>query len=164
MSTHSPTRVRWSPLPPNSLKVNFDGVTFKDIGRVGLGVVVRDNQGQALASLSEQVPFPFSLDLVEALVAAQAISFTLEIGCLSFILEGDLEHVINTLSSNEDSLSPFGHILDSAKALTESRCISFFHVRRLGNSIACNLAKYTRHVSGYLVWMKDVPPYLYSYS
>ena len=113
---------------PNSLKVNFDGATFKDIGRAGLGVVVCDNQGQALASLSERVPFPFSLDLVNALVAVRVISFALEIGCLSFILEGDFEHVINTLSSNEDSLSPFGHILDLAKALIESSCISFFHV------------------------------------
>ena len=121
---------------PNSLKVNFDGATFKDIGRDGLGVVVRDNQGQALASLSEWVPFPSSSDLVEALVAVQAISFALEIGCLSFILEGDFERVINTLSNNEDSLSPFGHILDLAKALIESSCISFFHICWLGNSVA----------------------------
>ncbi|XP_075650224.1 uncharacterized protein LOC142620799 [Castanea sativa] len=162
MSTHSPTGVRWSPPPPNSLKVNFDGATFKDIGRAGLGVVVRDCQGHALASLSERVPFPFSSDLVEALAAARAISFALEIGYLSFILEGDSEHVINTLSSNEDSLSPFGHILDSAKALTESGCISFSHVRRLGNSVAHNLAKHGIHVSGYLIWMEDVPPHLYS--
>ena len=121
---------------PNSLKVNFDGVTFKDIGRAGLGVVVRDSQGQALALLSERVPLPFSSDLVEALATVRAISLALEIGCLSFILEGDLECVINTLSSNEDFLSPFGHILDSAKALTESSCISFFHECRLGNFVA----------------------------
>ena len=121
---------------PNSLKVNFDGATFKDIGRVGLGVVVCDSQGQALALLSERVPLPFSSDLVEALATVRAISLALEIGCLSFILEGDLERVINTLSSNEDFLSPFGHILDSAKALTESSCISFFHVCRLGNFVA----------------------------
>ena len=133
MSTHSPTRVRWSPPP---LILNFDGATFKDIGRAGLGVVVRDSQGQALALLSERVPLPFSSDLVEALATVWAISFALEIGCLSFILEGDLGRVINTLSSNEDFLSPFGHILDSAKALTESSCISFFHVCWLGNFVA----------------------------
>ena len=133
MSTHSPTRVRWSPPP---LILNFDGATFKDIGRAGLGVVVRDSQGQALALLSERVPLPFSSDLVEALATVRAISFALEIGCLSFILEGDLERVINTLSSSEHFLSPFGHILDSTKALTESSCISFFHVCQLGNFVA----------------------------
>ena len=162
MFAHSPTRVRWSPPPPNSLKVNFDGETFKDIGKVGLGVVVCESQGQALGLRSEGVPLPFSSDLVEALAAAWAISFALEIGCLSFILEGDSERVINTFSNNEDSFSPFGHILDSAKALTESGCISFSHVRRLGNSVAHNLTKHFRHVSGYSVWMEDVPPHLYS--
>ena len=64
--THSPTQVKWSPPPPNSLKVNFDGATFKNIGRAGLGVVVCDSQGQALALLPERVPLPFSSDLVEA--------------------------------------------------------------------------------------------------
>ena len=151
MSTHSPTRVRWSPPLPNSLKVNFNGASFKDIDRAGLGVVVLDSQGKALASLSERVPLSFSSDLVEAFAVVRAIFFVLEIGCLSFILEGDSKRVINTLSSNEDSLSPLCHILDSAKALTESNCISFSHVRRLGNSIAYNLAKHVIHVSGYSV-------------
>ena len=89
-----------------------------------------------MALLPERVPLPFSSDLVEALATVRAISFALEIGCLSFILEGDLDRVINTLSSNEDFLSPFGHILDSAKALTESSCISFLHVCRLRNFVA----------------------------
>ena len=93
-----------------------------------------------------------------------AISFALKIGCLSIILEGDSERVINTLSSNEDSLSPFGHILNLAKAMTESSCISFSHVRRLGNSVAYNLTKHARHVNGYSVWMEDVPPHFTLYS
>jgi len=100
--------------------------------------------------------------VIEALAAMRAISFTLEIGCSSFIVKGDSEHMINTLSSNKDSFSPFGYILDSAKALTESSRISFSHVHWLGNSIAHNLAKHARHVSSYLVWMEDVPPHLYS--
>ena len=40
-----------------------------------------------------------TLDVVEALVVARAISFALEIGCSSFILEGDSKIVINTLNS-----------------------------------------------------------------
>lgn len=77
VSTHVPTRSRWSPPPSNFWKVNFDGATFKDIGKVGLGVVIRDNQGQTIAALSEQIPLPFSSDVVEALAVARAISFAL---------------------------------------------------------------------------------------
>lgn len=77
------------PLPANSLKVNFDGETFKDIGMAGLGDVIRNSLGQAIASLSEQVPFPHSSDIVEALATTRAISFVLELGFSTFILEGN---------------------------------------------------------------------------
>ena len=140
-------RVRWKPPPEASLKVNFDGATIKDIGKAGPGAMIRNSSGQVLASLSEQVPLPHTSDIVEALAAAQAISFALELGFSSFILEGDSEVVIKSLKSDEATLSPFGHILNSAKQKTEtSCCISFSHIRRLGNSVAHNLAKYARHV------------------
>ena len=34
------------------VKVNFDGAVFKDLGKVGIGVVVRDSQRLVLASMS----------------------------------------------------------------------------------------------------------------
>ena len=125
--------------------------------------MIRNDQGQVLASLSQQISLPHSSDVVEALATAWAISFDLEIGCSSFILEGDSKTVIKTLNCEEDSLSPFGYILALAKATTEANCcISFSHIRRLGNSVTHNLTTHTRHVRGFLVWMKDISPYLYS--
>ena len=49
----STSRVSWIPPPANSLKINFDGALFKDINKSGLGVVIRNDLGQVLASLSE---------------------------------------------------------------------------------------------------------------
>ena len=88
--------------------------------------------------------------MVEALAAARAISLARELGCSSFILEGDSDVVIKTLTSEEESLSPFGHILASTKANTDANCrFIFSHVRRIGNSF-----KYARYVRGFLVWIK----------
>ena len=78
MSTSN--RVSWIPPPKSSLKVNFDGATFTDIDKAGLGVIIRNDHGQAIASLSEQIRLPFSSDLVEALAAVRAISFAQELG------------------------------------------------------------------------------------
>ncbi|KAK7830719.1 hypothetical protein CFP56_027986 [Quercus suber] len=61
--------------PPNYLKVNFDGATFKEIGKAGIGVVIRDSQGQVIASLSKQVDLSFSSGMVEAQAAARAMAF-----------------------------------------------------------------------------------------
>ena len=95
------------------------------------------------------------------MAVARAIHFAQEIGLNSFILEGDSETVIKCLKSDDDSLSPFGHILAAAKATTETNCcISFSHIRRFGNFVAHNLAKHARHVRGSSVWMEDVPPHL----
>ena len=115
-----------------------------------------------LASLSKQIQLPYSSDLIEAMAAARAISFAAELGFSRFILEGDSELIIKALLNKEDSLAPFGHILAAVKTSTDINCISFSHIRRLGNSVAYNLAKYARHVADLKVWMEDVPPHLYS--
>ena len=142
-------RVNWSPPPVENFKVNFDGAMFKEFRMAGLGVVIRNSLGQPIASLSELVNLPYSSDIVEAMAAARAIHFAQEIGLNSFILEGDSETMIKCLRSDDDSFSPFGHILAAAKATTETNCcISFPHIRRLGNSVAHNLAKHARHVRG----------------
>ncbi|KAK9982978.1 hypothetical protein SO802_032503, partial [Lithocarpus litseifolius] len=70
-------------------------------------------------------------DVVEAQAAARAIAFALEIGCSFFVLEGDSESVIKTLSSEEESLALFGHVLTSVKSKTNANCIFFSHVCRL---------------------------------
>ena len=109
------TRVAWHPPPDGCLKINFDGATFNDINKAGLGVVIRDSFGQVLASLSEQIQLPFSSDLVEAMATARALSFVAEFGFSRFILEGDSKLIIKALQSKEDSLAPFGHILATTK-------------------------------------------------
>ena len=162
MDTPTPTRVAWHPPPDGCVKINFDRATFKDINKASLGIVIRDGFGQVLASLLEQIQLPYSSDLVEAMAAARAIYFSVDLGFSSYMLEGDSELTIKALKNEEDSLAPFAHILAAAKTSTDVSCISFSNIRRLGNSVAQNLANHARHVAGLKVWMEDVPPHLYS--
>ena len=74
-ATCSQHSVQWRPLPKNCLKLNFDGTTFLELGKVGLGVVVRDSHGNAIASLSEQAPLPFAPVIVEAMATTKAMTF-----------------------------------------------------------------------------------------
>ena len=161
-SQHSPqTQIRWSPRPAGSIKVIFDGALFKDIRKARIKVIVRDSNGQAIASLSEQTSLPFSLEIAEAMAATRALSFVQDLGFTSFILEEDSANVINTLNSEEMSLSTYGHILSLAKSmLMASSCVSFSHVRRSKKSVAHNLAKHARHVRGFSMWTENVPPHL----
>ena len=44
------------------------------------------------------------------------------------------------------------------KVIAESfQCIRFSHVRREENKVAHNLARHARHVTGFSIWMEDIP-------
>ena len=159
--SYGQARTQWMPPVEGEIKVNFDGAQFRDLGKAGLGVIIRNSRGHALASLSEQAPLPFSPDIVEAMAAARAISFAQGLGFTSFILEGDSVNVIKAMQSNDESLSPYGHILSLAKSMVVTgSSITYSHVGRTGNTVAHNLAKHARHVRGFSVWTEDVPPHL----
>ena len=55
------TRARWSPPPRNRYKINFDSAVFKDEDRAGIGVIIQDSQGMVMASLSQDIPLPYSI-------------------------------------------------------------------------------------------------------
>ncbi|XP_075658761.1 uncharacterized protein LOC142628577 [Castanea sativa] len=132
--------VQWQPPPVTKFKVNFDEAVFKEDKQAGLGVVIRNHQGQVIASLSENVVLPPSIEDVEALVAVRAVSFAAKLGVLSTVIEGDLEVVIKALKSEEESLSTFGHLISAAKLSMDGfSSLSFTHTRRQGINLAHSL-------------------------
>ena len=63
-SLHQATRTlqhknhtRWKPLEPEVYKVNYDGATFADQRRAGIGVVIRNAEGVVMAALSQLILF-----------------------------------------------------------------------------------------------------------
>ena len=108
-----------------------------------------------VASMAEMFSLPFSVTAVEVLAANKALHFAEEFGLLSIVLEGDSKITMDVLTEH-------GHLIDEAKELAKDfTYIEFSHVLRQKNSVAHNIARHVRHVSEYLVWMKDVPPHLF---
>ena len=89
----------WQPPPTTKFKVNFDGAVFKEEKRAGLGVVIRNHQGQVIASFFENVALPPSIMDVEAIATVRAVSFAAELGVSSIIIEGDSKVVIKAMRS-----------------------------------------------------------------
>ena len=119
-------RVHWIPLPPLSLKINFDGAVFMDSSEVGLGVVVCNHLRVVTASLLEKVRLPSSLNDVEWMATGKAISFAIDLNLPSIIIEGDSEVVITVLWSKSESLSSFGHLITSTKQSLDAFHSYFF--------------------------------------
>ena len=64
-----PKKIIWKPPDPSTLKTNFDGVVFEDLGAVGIGVVVRNSSDTVMVALSEIIPSPSSVLALETVVA-----------------------------------------------------------------------------------------------
>ena len=63
------------------MKINFDGAWFRESDKAGLGVVIRNGEGQVLAAaLSEQIVKPPTVEILELLAARRAVTFAAESG------------------------------------------------------------------------------------
>lgn len=53
-----PSMVKWKPPNQHGFKKFFDGGMFQDFGEVGLGVVIRNHEGELMAALSKKKKIP----------------------------------------------------------------------------------------------------------
>ena len=93
--------------------MNFDGATFVEKGKAGLGAVIRNSEGLVMASLSQLIPLPLTAIEVETFVARQAIELALELGFNNVELKGYSEILIKVLKSSNRSLAQYRHIVSN---------------------------------------------------
>nr|XP_023909157.1 uncharacterized protein LOC112020832 [Quercus suber] len=149
---------KWSPPPGESYKTNYDGAVFEDTEEAGIGVVVRNAKGEVLAALSEKIPYPGSVDLVEALAARRAVLFIVELGISQSVFEGDSEVVYKALEAGDVGYSSIGQYVKDIMSIVGSlQTFSFSHIRRQGNCVTHALTRRARFSFLLLVWMEHVP-------
>ena len=152
---HIARSVRWRPPSTSLLKVNFDGAYFAEDNKAGLGIIIRNDVGLAM---TQQIPLPASVEMVEVLAARRALWFAMELGFDRLVVEGDSEVIINSIKEGNMSHSAFGHILQDITSLCSLfSFVSFQHIKRQGNGVAHKLAR--RAITNPLdVWMESIPP------
>ena len=85
----SPSPISWQPPQPGRYKVNYDGALFDESNEAGIGVVIRNHMGEVMASLCQRVPFPHSVEAMEAYAAQSAIELSRDLGFKEIDMEGD---------------------------------------------------------------------------
>ncbi|XP_030943104.1 uncharacterized protein LOC115968042 [Quercus lobata] len=156
--------VRWQPPAENSIKANFDGAVFGEEQEVGIGVVLRDCEGQVLAALSEKVRLPATVEVLEMMAARRAALFARELGFSRVCFEGDAELVVKCLQSGLVSNALTGHLVKDFMSIRGYfQSSSIIHVRRQGNHVAHALARDARFSFPLRVWMEEVPPNVFSF-
>lgn len=109
---------------------------YGELDKAGIGVEIRNSEGQVLAALSEQIVKPPTVEILELLAARQAVKFTTELGYAQFVREGESESTINLLRGKGMENSQGGHLIKDIMSQSNSfQSISFAHVGRQGNAV-----------------------------
>ena len=58
MAKSPTTATKWSPPLGEGYKTNYDGAVFEEAGEAGIGVVVRNGNGEVLAALQKKYLTP----------------------------------------------------------------------------------------------------------
>jgi hypothetical protein len=81
--------IHWKAPLHGSIKVNWDAAMDRHKMKMCIGVIIRDNMGEVLATLYEPRDYIIAPDVVEATTALRAAKFSCELGFYKAVLEGD---------------------------------------------------------------------------
>ena len=129
-----------------------------------IGVVIRSNEGQVLAALSEKALMPTSVEILEIFAARRAALFARELGFRKVCFEGDAELVVKSLQTGKDS-NVRARLLVKDFTFIRGYFQSYFiiHVRWQGNYVAHALARDAKFSFLLRVWGEVVPPNIFNY-
>jgi hypothetical protein len=154
-----PIKVVWKPPQPGRYKANFDGAFFEESHEAGVGVVIRNHKGEVMASLCQRIPFPHSVEALEAYAARSAVQLSKDLGLKEVDIEGDSLTIVNDLCNPEPCYSLYGHLINDTQLLAQDGLsVLFTHVKRDGNILAHSIAKKAKVSKPFEVWMESVPP------
>ena len=135
------TTVSWSPPSENCVKINFVEALFGESDSAGIGVVIRNLEGEVMAALSEKIVKPQAAELIEILVARRVMLFSTKTSFYNSVFEGESSIVIKLLHDRNVSHSQGGHILkDILSHLNSFMSCSFSDIGRQRNVVAHALA------------------------
>ncbi|KAL0011639.1 hypothetical protein SO802_006747 [Lithocarpus litseifolius] len=97
---------------PNTYKINYDGALSNADNKSGIGVVVRDCQGEVIALLVQQLDQAYQPVEVEAMAACRAVEFGSDLGLHRAIVKDDSELVVKALRCKDNRLAPYAHLIN----------------------------------------------------
>jgi ribonuclease HI len=148
----------WKAPPRGVYKANWDYAVSAKNKCMGVGVIIRDGDGQISAAKSASICANFDPAAGEALAALHAAEFCRDLGIPEVILEGDSLMVTRALEEKGENWLRYGQIVEDTKSVLRSfRQWRISHVRREANGAAHGLAKEAIRSGMDKVWMEEIP-------
>ena len=149
---------KWTAPPPGYVKINVDGATSKNEKNSSVGVVIRDVDGNVLATCCKYLQGQYSVEEVEALAMECGLLLAKEQKLSHVILESDALIVVSKVIV-ADSSGWLGHVYQGISGLLSSfSSWNIKHVKRDYNKATHMLAQYARQKEDSYVWKGVCPP------
>jgi ribonuclease HI len=158
MESSPSTKAKWEAPVLDFYKANWDVAISQAENIVGIGVIIRDGQGNVIAALSQQVKSMHDPVTTEAIAARRAVEFCIEVGVQEVIFEGDSMLVVKAIQDSQPNWFPYGQIIDDIKWVMGSlRRWKIRHVKRDANKAAHELSRFATRNSDPYVWLEEPP-------
>ncbi|XP_024041999.1 uncharacterized protein LOC112099126 [Citrus clementina] len=149
---------QWKPPPKNWYKANVDAAIDNQRQRVGLGVVVRNDNGDIVAAAIKPSTFNGEVSFAEA----EAIEWEMQVagsaGITSVIFESDCQVAVDLANNRKGSKTEIFWVISEIKSrIKDFQEVKFQHTPRSGNVNAHTLAKIALKGSDSVVWLGNIP-------
>lgn len=145
-------------------KVNVDAAINRDTYQGGLGVVIRDGEGNVIAAAIKQTNFNGDAALVEAAAVKLGIQVAIDTGLTPLIIETDCKDVVNLVLHKKSNQTEICWIITDIQSEMQrgGNLFKFQHIPRENNVIAHNLAKMAVASGDSCIWRDSFPPQVMS--
>lgn len=146
----------WVRPPVRVVKINTDAHVPQG-GKVGLGVVIRDENGTLLACGVRKIEAT-SPDIAESLAVRYGMQLGRRLGYTKIWVESDAANVVQAVLDTSKGSSPIHLVFEDIKkdSLTFTSC-NFSHVRRACNTVAHLVARWDTNSSSERVCIGSFP-------
>ncbi|KAG2717700.1 hypothetical protein I3760_03G188300 [Carya illinoinensis] len=156
------SQLQWKKPPPNGLKLNVDGAIFKEQYRAGVGIILRDTNGDVLLAASKKESMVNDPAEVELLAMLRGLQLVLPLGIEELIIESDSLVMVTQLQQEDESWSVLGNLIKETKMLMAwFKGCTIQHVGRLGNEAAHRLGKFAWHIEDISIWWNSCPDFVH---
>ncbi|XP_041016299.1 uncharacterized protein LOC121258832 [Juglans microcarpa x Juglans regia] len=154
------SKKKWQKPNPGVVKANWDASLDLHAKKMGVGICIRDEEGEVLVSACDVRAHVDNPARAECMALWKSLEICKELVLLKVSFEGDAAAaaVINAISKDGEDQSWMGHIIEDIKRIiTEREDWTVNFVPREGNCVAHLLDKHALVLGEERVWIEEGP-------
>ena len=137
----------------------YHGEVFKEMGSSGVGVVIRNKEGQIMGAMSKRLDLPLKVLETEVEAIEEGIILARDLSLRNISVESDAQVVVKSLNAQGLALSLIHKVIEGTKIkLCGFDSWEVNHICKAKNSATHLMAKHAKFISDCCVWVEDTPP------